>query len=371
LHAFSERDTVALMRVLVLVAALGATGCGTVAYVGATVDGSLDADAPEVTTDDASDASEAGDAPGAPRPLTWSQSSADVGNGDVVSIWGSSDSDYYVGCDEHVVYAVHDRATRTTNIPSLVVGAGWSSDPAHVYGAGASGWLAQAGTVSSGGVYQYVDSTWSLLTDGMFYAVWGSSADDVYAAGASGIVHSRGGGTFVSESTVSALGVWGSGSGDVYASTADPVDTFLHSAGDGNWVPVHAQATGRAWAIWSSGPGDVYGVVSPVASGDPDAFVVHSTADGGWADESVGQPGSRLVAVWGSGPHDVYVAGWHAGTAGRIGDLFHSTGDGQWSRVELPGNLYEVTSVWGSGPDSVYVGVFDVDSGPLVLQGQR
>jgi hypothetical protein len=97
---------------------------------------------------------------------------------------------------------------------------------------------------------------------------------------------------------------------------------------------------------------------------------VHSRADGSWASESVGQPGAELVAIWGSGPGDVYAGGFHKAASGLQGDLYHSAGDGIWARVDLPGTIYEVTSIWGSGPADVYVGTFDVDVGPLLLEGR-
>jgi hypothetical protein len=365
-----------MRRALLFIVAL-ALGCGASGRAGTSAlpTESGAPDAPEM-----SDAADEQDAPAEQdaadasiaAPLAWGPSAANLTNGDVVSIWGTSGANFYVGTDMEEVDWVNDLATTSTILPSLVVGGGWTGDPSSVFAVGASAWLDQGGISSMGGLFRFTDSTWTLVTGGTFYSVWGSSAADLYLAGTGGVGHSIDGAAFVTESDASALSVWGNGPGDVYAATADPARTLLHRSSDGAWLPVYANPAGRAWAVWSSGPGDVYAVVSPIATGDPDACVAHSSnGDGGWTRESVDQPGARLVALWGSGPHDVYAAGWHASATGRSGDLFHSTGDGQWSRVDLPGAIYDVTCVWGVSAGEVYVGVYDVNAGPLLLRGQR
>src|SRR5207244_9059781 len=63
------------------------------------------------------------------------------------------------------------------------------------------------------------DDTWTAVpsTPAGFYAVWGSSASNVYAVGASGVFHSRSGGFFTAEAVPGTpLSVWGSGAADVY-----------------------------------------------------------------------------------------------------------------------------------------------------------
>jgi hypothetical protein len=324
--------------------------------------------------DDAAAGAEGAVPPPAATALTWSEVTANILEGDIVSIWGTSGTDVYVGTDLKSVYSLRSGVSTWTGVSTDVVGGGWGSDPSTVYAVGASAWLAQLGVSSGGGLFRYKDrGIWTSVAAGTFYSVWGSSAHDVYVVGEAGVLHSIDGSSFASEGAAggNVLSVWGSGPNDVYVATANALGTILHSAGDGNWRPAYTEPTSRAWAVWGSGPGDVYAVLSPASAGDPNAHLVHSMPDGSWAGEAVSQEPTTLVALWGSGAHDVYAGGWHAGAAGRSGALYRSSGDGRWSPVDLPGKPYDVRCIWGSSPIDVYVGVFDVSAGPVLLHGQR
>jgi hypothetical protein len=320
-------------------------------------DAATDAASPEAATD-------------APTPLTWSQSAADVSTGEVVAIWGTSDTNIYVGTDLHAIYWVHDLRTTSTNLPSPVVGGGWASDPSHVYAVGASAWLAQQGVALCGRAVSLRRLDLDARSQRHLLRRMGKlvrrrlprRVRGHRALGRRRGLHER-----ELRGRPERLGLRTEG-----RLCSDVRSGCDHRAlARGRQLGTGLRGCQRAaWAVWSSGPGDVYAVVSPGASGDPDAVVVHSAADGGWATEPVGQPGARLVAIWGSGPGDVYAAGYHVDSAGRTGDLYHSSGDGQWSRVALPGDIYDVTCVWGASPTNVYVGVYDVDDGPIVLQGR-
>jgi hypothetical protein len=350
-----------------VVAGLGAAlGCGNTTPEHITL---LEAEAaPPAPVEDASEEPEEG-----PPPIAWTEISANIID-DVVSVWGSA-TDVYVGGDKGAIYDIASTGATTDDAIMGLVGAGWAVDEQHAYAVAGSGWEALAGLGDAAGtLYRDVGgSDWEPISGGPFTSVWGTSAQDIYAGGPSGVAHATDGTTFVAQTisgtSAGVLALGGSGATDIYATTSDPAATILHSAGDGAWTPVFAQPSGAAWGVWGSEPGDAYVIVSPRGAGDPDAFVLHSSGDG-WTSESVGQPGSVLVTIWGSGPEDVYVGGWHVGgDDGRVGDLFHSTGDGTWTRVELPGTLYEVTSVWGRGPRDVFVGVYDVEAGPTLLHG--
>jgi len=321
---------------------------------------------------DAPDAAETA-SPLVPITLTWREVNANIVEGDIASIWGTGADDVYVGTDMGGIYRLSDGIPSGKQVGSgVVVGAGWGADPENVYAAGASAWLAQAGLSSTGGLYRLgADGFWASIASGTFYAVWGSSSSDVYAAGPAGVVHSAAGGPFDIEpfDGGSVLSLWGNARGDIYATTAGPAGAIFHSAGDGTWQ-VLTTVTGGPWAIWSSGPGDVYAIVSPEASTDPPAYVLHTRPDGTWATEPVSTTATTLVTLWGSGPGDVYAGGWQDGASGRTGILYHSMGDGAWIPVPLPGSLYDVRSVWGSSAVDVYVGVFDLDDGPVLLHGQ-
>jgi hypothetical protein len=306
--------------------------------------------------------------------LVWSAVGTNV-QGDILAIWGSSDDDIFVGTDTPNVAELRSGGLLRSLIPGqgAMVGAGWGSSAQGAYAAGGSAWLEQAGTKTPGGLFQYTGSTvWQEVDSRAFFAVWGSSPEDVYAVGPGGVTHSIAGGPFVSETSAGteAVSVWGSGATDVYVATTSDAGAILHSAGDGGWSPVVAQKAGAAWTLWGSGAGDVYALVSLPSAATPFARIVHATADGGWNTESLGGPSTTLVALAGSGKGDVYAGGWQDGSP-RLGVLFHSAGDGQWSAVDLPGQPYQVTAIWCGGPNDVYVGLFDAQGGPMLLHGQR
>jgi hypothetical protein len=334
-------------------------------------DGGFPADSFDGSASDA-DASDASDAiVYSYSPLTWSQVSANISAGDVVSIWGTGPADVYVGTDMQSVYHIQNGHSKWTGVPGGVVGAGWGSDPQNVYASGASAWFPQTG--AGGGLFQLSGNYWNQVALGTLYAVWGSSAGDVYAVGVPGILHSINGGPFAAEGPtgMSMLSVWGSGPNDVYVASSGATSGLWHSTGDGTWSPITTVTGGSPWAIWGSGAGDVYVVVSSLSPGAAAAVLARGGADGGWASQSVSSAAATIVSIWGSSAHDIYVAGWHHDSrTGRAGDLYHSLGDGSWAPVNLPGNLYEVTCVWGSGATDVYVGAFSIDDGPIVLHGQ-
>jgi hypothetical protein len=339
---------------------------------------SPDASLPEASAPDVLATPDAKDDGGAqdgdlPISLTWTAVNANIIEGDIVSIWGTSSADVYVGTDMESVYRLTNGVSMWTGVSAQVVGGGWGSDVQTVYAVGASAWLSQMGLASGGGLFHYTgDEAWNSVASGAFYAVWGSSPSDVYVVGDTGVLHSVDGGPFASESSAGndVLSVWGTGPTDVYAATSITLGTILHSAGDGDWQPVYAEAGSEAWAVWSSEPGDAYALVVPTGMANPPAHIVHSTKGQGWIAESVVQTPTTLVALWGSGPHDVYAGGWHLDSAGKGGDLFHSTGDGRWTRVPLPGSPYDVRCVWGSSATDVYVGIFDTEDGPVLLHGK-
>ncbi len=309
-----------------------------------------------------------------PSTLNWTAVSANFVEGDIVSVWGTSSTDVYVGTDMESVYLLTGGYATWTGLAPQVIGAGWGSDPQAVYAVGASAWLESMGLMSSGGLFHYAgDKSWAPIAAGTFYSVWGSSANDVYAGGPGGIVHSIHGGSFVGESSdggavpPNILSVWGTGPTDVYAGTS--TGAVLHSAGDGQWQASYAEPGSQAWAGWSSGPDDAYAILASGGSKDPTAHLVHSRS-GAWTSEPVSTTATTLVTLWGSSATDVYAGGWHVDSAGKGGDLFHSSGDGVWTRISLPGTPYDVRCIWGSGATDVYVAIYDVNDGPVLLHGQ-
>ena len=90
--------------------------------------------------------------------------------------------------------------------------------------------------------------------------IWGSAADDVWAAGGGGtILHWNGSvwSAVPSGTTELLFAVWGSASDDVWI--VGTGGSILHWNG-ASWSPVPSGTTGALGSIWGSGPGDVWAV---------------------------------------------------------------------------------------------------------------
>ena len=120
----------------------------------------------------------------------------------------------------------------------------------------------------------------------ILFAVWGSSAGDVYAVGDGGaILHYDGHAwrNLGSLTIASLLGVWGSSAGDVYAVGNE--GTILHY--DGHfWREMNSGTTKYLYGVWGSSPWDVYAV------GD-DGTILHY----GPPHELSCAPGAPAIAV--------------------------------------------------------------------------
>jgi hypothetical protein len=308
---------------------------------------------------------------GALPALTWTVVVHDFGGDDLVSIWGSGSTDVYVGTDFGHIHHMSNGVWATTASVgnSASIGAGWASDPQNVFAVGSSAWM---GIGNGALLHSSGDGGWSTVTQvgSGFDWVWGTSANDVYAVGGAGTLHSRDGGLFVGESSGgSLLSIWGSGAGDVYGTTPGSSGTVVHSSGDGGWQVQYSQLSDEPWVVAGGGPSAVYAILSPDNYNYPTATVLHSAGDGGWTVEKVDSNFTMLVALWASGPHDVYAGGWHEDDAGMrsSGALYHSSGDGVWTPLDL--GMNQVRCIWGSSAADVYVGGFDFVHGTVLQHG--
>jgi hypothetical protein len=207
------------------------------------------------------------------------------------------------------------------------------------------------------------------------YAVWGSSATDVYVVGDSGaIYHSAGDGNWTFHSTGSSYtlyGVWGSSANDVY--TVSSGGEIYHSVNGGPWglVATGIPSVPALYGIWGSGPNDVWAVGT--------AGYVHY--NGAWSKTDVGA--DTLKAAWGNGT-SVWIGGDNGGlyrvtgtsapvaesatpddingiwgTGGDIflvtqgGAILHSVGDGTWTTSYT--QSFELDGIWGSSLNNVQV----------------
>ncbi|HVH46660.1 MAG TPA: hypothetical protein VM925_30170 [Labilithrix sp.] len=204
-------------------------------------------------------------------------------------------------------------------------------------------------------------------------AVWGSSANDVWAVGSGGsIVHYDGAAWAATPTNVTNTfhAVWGSGPNDVWAVAM--TDTILHSAGfsggKADWQLVSgatnsAMATATT-ALWGTGAGKVR--IGARARGVfvPGRGVVYqhqytsrTEADGGIAWDLVEGEGD-VLGFWGSSPNDLWlVADNSARKAWERGQTLHGiAGDGgvfDWTSVDSQSTV-ALEAIWGSSADDIW-----------------
>jgi hypothetical protein len=189
-------------------------------------------------------------------------------------------------------------------------------------------------------------------------AVWGSSAQDVWAVGSDGaILHSDGNDlSLVASSTTRSLhAIAGTGPDDIWAGGEE--GTTLHWDGvrfdfverweSETFLGINAIAPDNVWIV---------GVVPTERAG----IVRHYDGDS-WSGSIV--PGcASLWEVWSSGPEDV----WFVGTDPNLGGLAFR-GDGMdFERMDFSGK--PLRGVWGSGADDVWV--LPYDSAPQHWDGE-
>jgi uncharacterized protein YijF (DUF1287 family)/uncharacterized membrane protein len=175
-------------------------------------------------------------------------------------------------------------------------------------------------------------------------AVWGSSANDVFAVGASGtILHYDGSSWQAMDSgaKVWLRGVWGSESGDVFAvggtfyPCPDEPEGEIMSYDGSRWVKM---LDGKFFSgVWGNGSKDVF-VVGPFGP------LHYGGSSWKYHFPDCDEPGPSLADVWGLGPTDVFAVG----TSG----IFHYDGNA-WEEMD-PGTSSLLRTVWGSGPNDVF-----------------
>jgi hypothetical protein len=177
-------------------------------------------------------------------------------------------------------------------------------------------------------------------------AVWGSSAHDVWAVGASGAIRHFDGRTWAVVDnggiTEDLSSVHGTGPNDVWATGLD--GTVMHWNGEA-WSVADSPADGSMLlGVWTGAPSDVWAVGI-----DMGGYGFFRHWDGAtWKHGGALNP-SSLWKVWGSGPNDVWMVGGNSSDEGVIlrGD---TTGFAAFP-FDGPG----LRGVWGSGPNDVWV----------------
>jgi photosystem II stability/assembly factor-like uncharacterized protein len=142
--------------------------------------------------------------------------------------------------------------------------------------------------------------------------------------------------------------VWGSTKDEVYVVGASGV-IFHSTNGGASWKKQDSKTSSELRAIWGSGRDDVYVV------GDDGAFLHTNNQGNTWTLLSGLSPSSRetkdkedLNSIWGSGKDDIYIGG----NINSNGLILHSIDQGKtWSPLLLPSF---VNKLWGASTSRVY-----------------
>lgn len=282
-------------------------------------------------------------------------------------IWGASATDIWVVGDNGSILRWNGTAfSRFTGVPGYVTAImGFSANDVWLVGSGIYRWNGSAvssmpnptgttlnavwGTAANnlwaagynGGLIRFDGMTWTKVSTGItqnISALWGSSANDVWAVVDGGkFLHFDGTSWSLgtNPTNVYQARIWGSGANDVWV-----VSRFWGSLrwNGTAWTQVSALASLRPRGISGRGPSDAWLVT--------DSGLVRF--DGAtWKDlgNTLDRSGGYVQAVWAAGPGDV----WLSGSQG----LLHYV-DGQWTRVAGR----SATAIWGSGPGNVFFGSY-------------
>ena len=248
---------------------------------------------------------------------TWQASYEDISGMDInlKGVWGTSAtdvfavSDYVVGFGESQFLHYDGSAWSVVNgIQGEALQGLWGSSSENIFAAGISG-----------AVFHYDGNIWSAMTSGTtenLYGVWGSSDADVFAVGDDGtILHYDGNDTktwepMISGTTESLEGVWGSSGANVFA------------VGDSGGIVCY---DGNLWAI-SRSPGSVGNAVTDLEFHPQDTNIVYAGTFGAGVFVSPNQAGNWLNL--GTPDYKVFAISTGSLYAATQGGLLQCTGTG-------------------------------------------
>jgi photosystem II stability/assembly factor-like uncharacterized protein len=242
--------------------------------------------------------------------MSWGLVTSVPFSGDWYAVGGSSANDVFIVSTAGTAIHSADGGASWTNVStpsrSAMAILGFPSGDVYILGA------AELAHTIDGGI------TWDTITPptggDMMSAVWGSSASELYVAGASGLIlrTSNGGMTWTATIGPSTFlnGVGGTSNGsDVYI------------VGDSNCV-LHSSDHGATWTLQTSPLSAITGFMAVTAPSADDVIAVGATGtamlaaiasnDSGvtWTQANVGTP-YGLHAIWAAGPQDIFAVGSH------------------------------------------------------------
>lgn len=218
--------------------------------------------------------------------------------------------------------------------------------------------------VGDDGTFLHYDGTsWQIVPGYPFagdqYAdamgIWGSGPNDIWIVGGywhgpydeqSFIIHFDGSTFNIVQDHISGYGrlncVWGTSPDNVYAAGGLHTPATIYHYNGTQWQLEYNGTEGNLPGLWGSSPTDIYAV-----GGHPSAEVIHWDGNN-WTPMSSLPMSYSMYEIWGSGPNDIFAVN------GDNYTVYHYDGT-QWSAMSSPHtkNLY---AVWGSASDNVYAG---------------
>ena len=201
-------------------------------------------------------------------------------------------------------------------------------------------------------------ATWEAMdcpTTESLRGVWGSAADNVFAAGTSGtILHYDVTGQWRlmnSPTSIQLNSIWGSSDYDIWV--VGDNGTILRRQDGNDWQEISNIPSDLALnGVWGAGADDIY-AVGQYTYGP--GCILHWNGTS-WTNEHgpiVGPlgPSMQFNAVWGRGPNEVYVVGHNGYSSGLEGVCYKYDGTGwswEWSNTGWP-KTRSFYSVWGPG----------------------
>ncbi len=212
----------------------------------------------------------------------------------------------------------------------------WGTSPNDIYVCGNSG-------LAINRLFHYDGQSWSemSLPSNMgvdLDALWGTSASNIYMSAFFGGIWRYDGSAWNQATTLSTtiLGIWGSSAQDIFAvGSYSSSAAILHFNG-ASWSRTAVSGIQQLRSVWGSSGSDVFAVGSQ-------GSIVHYDGLNWQTVES--NTSNYLHGIWGSSASDVYAVG-------DYGTIKHYDGT-VWSRMASPtsNTLY---SIWGSSASDIY-----------------
>lgn len=180
-------------------------------------------------------------------------------------------------------------------------------------------------------------TTWTSLTPARtLEAVWGSSAQNLWAVGDRQILHYIPAGLTAIPQSQYLYSIWGSGENDIWA--VGDQGTMLHYDGSA-WSTVQSGINSRLRGICGTSPSDVWAVGEK-------GVAIHYNGKA-WSLPANTGTDKSLNAVWCGAPDNV----WLAGDGGLV---MHFDGTGFITSHDYDATKLRLLSIWGDGNGVTY-----------------